>query len=246
MQKTINYSLFKFRKDNRAINNTHLEKLIFSIKTKNLLSVTPILVNEEFEVIDGQHRLLAAKALKVEVYYIVEKSITGKDIPRLNISKSWSSEDFLKHYLAEEHPEYKKLKDFMIKNELTLHIAIDMTSKGSCHKKNNDFKNGTYRFLYKEGDEILEICHETIDYIKKINGVALSMYTKSSRFWKGLIKLINEPNFSKEKWFGNLKKFVTHFSPKATSADYLEMFQKTHNWKNSCKVDLLSDEREAM
>lgn len=68
MEKTKNYSLFKKYAKNRDIDGRHVEKLIASIKTANLLDCEPILVNEKMEVIDGQHRLEAAKSLNLDIY----------------------------------------------------------------------------------------------------------------------------------------------------------------------------------
>ena len=55
------HSIFKTQKGNRPINKNHLDRLILSMKKKYLIS--PILVNEKMEVIDGQHRLQAQKEL---------------------------------------------------------------------------------------------------------------------------------------------------------------------------------------
>lgn len=51
--QTNDYSLFKTLKGNRNINQAHLYRLTKSIKEKYLLS--PIVVNEHFEIIDGQN-----------------------------------------------------------------------------------------------------------------------------------------------------------------------------------------------
>jgi hypothetical protein len=46
IQNTKNYSMFKFRADNREkISDGHVEKLVESIKTRNLLEMRPIIVN---------------------------------------------------------------------------------------------------------------------------------------------------------------------------------------------------------
>ena len=85
IQKTKDYEMFKFRDDNRPLSQPHLKALIDSIKSKNLLEMRPIQVNAQFEVIDGQHRIAAAKALGVDIYYQVEESLNPEDIIRLNI-----------------------------------------------------------------------------------------------------------------------------------------------------------------
>ena len=62
---TYEYDKFKKIKGNRKINFKNLGKIINSMSKKQL--VIPILVNEKFEVIDGQHRLQACIELGLPV-----------------------------------------------------------------------------------------------------------------------------------------------------------------------------------
>lgn len=71
---TTNYDMFQLSKQNRIVNKEHLRTLINAIEKNNQLDVNPIIVNSEFEVINGQHRLLAAKHLNVPIYYIQKDS----------------------------------------------------------------------------------------------------------------------------------------------------------------------------
>ena len=66
---TKNYNDFKFVKGNRAINYTHVNNLVDSIKEKDLQM--PIIVDEKMNIIDGQHRFEAYRLLKkrCSLYY---------------------------------------------------------------------------------------------------------------------------------------------------------------------------------
>ncbi len=89
IKKTKNYEMFTFREDNREkIDQSHVQRLVFSIEKRNLLELRPIIVNEKFEVIDGQHRLMAAKFLDVEIFYQQEKKLDAKDIITMNITNT--------------------------------------------------------------------------------------------------------------------------------------------------------------
>jgi len=67
--ETYNYSMFEPLKGNRAINPIHLKRITESIKNNYLLS--PILINEKGQIIDGQHRFKSAKDLGLPIRYIV-------------------------------------------------------------------------------------------------------------------------------------------------------------------------------
>ena len=66
VHSTNEHSVFKIQIGNRPVNNNHVARLIISMKKSYLMS--PLIVNEKMEVIDGQHRLSAQKELKLPTY----------------------------------------------------------------------------------------------------------------------------------------------------------------------------------
>jgi len=84
IQSTTNYSIFTSITSNREVNEAHVKALMKSIQENNLLSINPIMVNTEFGVIDGQHRLEAAERLSERIYYIVSDKVSKADISVLN------------------------------------------------------------------------------------------------------------------------------------------------------------------
>lgn len=69
MKETKDYNIFKKHPNNREIFHANLEKIKRSIQIKNLLEYRPIIVDKKMQVIDGQHRLEAARQLGVPIYY---------------------------------------------------------------------------------------------------------------------------------------------------------------------------------
>ena len=67
--RTNDYSLFSKLDGNRDVNKAHLHRLKKSIKEESLC--VPIIVNEKYEIIDGQHRFSCWENLMLPVYYIV-------------------------------------------------------------------------------------------------------------------------------------------------------------------------------
>lgn len=110
--KTTNYDLFKSIKANRNISPTNYNKLIRSMGEKQLL--IPILVNEKMEIIDGQHRYLAAKELGKPVYYHIEWGYREEEMKRANlVSSNWTKNDFLNMFINQNDPTYTKIKELM-------------------------------------------------------------------------------------------------------------------------------------
>ena len=236
IQKTKKYEMFKFRTDNRAeLNQSHIRSIINSIKIRNMLEFRPILVNEDYEVIDGQNRLMAAKELGLDIYYTIQKDIEAKDMLLLNNSKAWGLADYHNFFLKNGYKEYQKLEDFIKKNGIGLRLGINLSIGRSAHERAT-FKDGTYKFENEYLSTELDLCERTISYIKKIKGS--SVYLNSIKFWNACLRLVRDPCFNEEKWFDNLSKMIERIGPRTNTHEYCISLMEIMNHRNNKKVDL--------
>src|SRR5580693_9488423 len=107
MEKTKNYELFLKHDSNRELVENNVTKIMKSIETRNLLEFRPILVNEKMQIIDGQHRLEAAKRLGIEVYYQIMKKPPAETMLLLNTNqKRWTTNDYLNYFCEEWNGQY--------------------------------------------------------------------------------------------------------------------------------------------
>lgn len=242
IKSTKNYSMFKFTDDNRekGIRPSHLKKVQESIQSRNMLELRPIIVDSNFNVIDGQHRLKAAENLGLEIFYEVKKDAETLDIILLNISKPWGMGDYFNYYVKHMYPEYLKLQQFMIKNNLILKVALNMT-RLKQGKEEMLFKEGKYIFTPVSAVENINVAWVIIDAIKKFNGHA--PYTHSTKFWRALSRLINAPEFELTKWLSNFEKFCHKMVAKSNEKDYLQVMEEIYNWKNLKKIELCMDKK---
>lgn len=111
LPSTRQYSKFKLLSTNREVNMSHVRSLMKEFEDfGNITQVSPVLVTPRMEVIDGQHRLEAAKQLGLPVFYKAIEHLTIKDARRMNIAqKSWRSQDYLMSYVNEGKKAYHKL-----------------------------------------------------------------------------------------------------------------------------------------
>lgn len=148
---TGNYDLFKIMPDNRNLNLLHVKRLVESFNDKYL--VCPIIVNEKYEVIDGQHRLEACKETKRPIYYIMIKGYGIKEVQILNTNqKNWNKLDFLHMYCAEGKKTYLEFKKFMddfpdfkiqaSERILTGHTSGKKTTVAGAKAAMRDFEEG--------------------------------------------------------------------------------------------------------
>lgn len=234
---------FIFRTDNREkINDAHVKVLVNSIRSCNLLSMKPILVNEQMEIIDGQHRVLAAKELGVSIFYDVRQDITPRHMILLNNTKSWTLTDHLHFYLQHEYVEYKKLADFMRFNEITLKVSLSLLI-GGTHAAYQRFKDGEFVMNTDVEPKHLRICRDTQDTLSRLNGHSYYMF--SMKFYKAHLIMTRNENFNQEKWESNLKRMSERVCPKVSYKDFLKLFVDIHNWRNPIKIFITDDDIKA-
>lgn len=238
---TNNYDLFKFREDNReSINQAHVKRLADSIKARNLLHMRPIIVNAGMEVIDGQHRLLAARQLDVEIHYKIEKSLGIMDMLAMNCNMAWGIQDYVNFFVQHGNQEYIKLKEFAKKNNLPIRTAYNLTTSRTKAKA-SAFKKGEYIFNNDVYAGEIDFIWQVIEYIKRMQGWKMGAFTTTTKFWNAIIKLVHSAGFDQQKFMDNLGKLIDKVSIKATSDGYCKMLQEINNWRNSNRVNIVDE-----
>lgn len=152
--KTDDLTIFKFSKFNR---NVLLKQEMINQAKQGLIS--PIIINEDFIVIDGQHRLRAAQEAKVPVEYIVKPGLGEHDIVRMNtIQRKWSMTDYIEAFANRGLSEYIKLLDLIGKKTANVtdvvQISTDVISASVTHEL---IEKGVFKFFnYDKAVEFLE------------------------------------------------------------------------------------------
>lgn len=147
VRSTKNYDMFSGMEGNRYIRRTHVDRLVKSIKENNLLSSNPIIVNDSLEVVDGQHRLEAARKLGSEVYYIVMRDLDLDDVRLLNTtSRNWTLEDYLESHAKKGNHNYVILREYCREYGLPISVGIRVLEwrEKKIRSQLSDFKKGKF------------------------------------------------------------------------------------------------------
>lgn len=152
---TTDYDMFREVLGNRAIYAPALRRLRQSVEKKNSLPYTPIKVNSDMEVIDGQHRLTVARELGLPIYYVIENDANIDTVRRVNTNlRPWTIFDYLESYIAQGKTEYKKLYDFINEYSLSISVGIFLLSGAiNSTKVHRDFKEGIFTVVEYEKAE---------------------------------------------------------------------------------------------
>lgn len=218
VRETYEYDLFSFMPGNRPVNAANFKKLKASMSEKLLMC--PIIVNENYEIVDGQHRYTASKELGLPIRYIIVEGYKLEDVQRYNVvSKTWKMGDFLNMYASEGIYSYISFKYFLESNNIPISIALKIfsTIKGEATSKTiNDFENGNFNIDTEE----LEKADKFIFALEYFS--AFEEY-KTVPFLNAFMKLYFRDDYDHEIMIKRLVKKVGLLKHQSNMHDYLNI-----------------------
>ena len=227
-----NYTKFTLLDDNRDINDVHVEALAKSMKKSGQLM--PIIVNENLEVLDGQHRLEACELLGLPVAYVVNIGGNSRQVALINnTQKSWLTNDYLKHYSHESwrnHAEYKKIITFEKENKLSHTVCMCLLSDNLNNGRRWDmgvmksFKEGNFKI------KNLERAQMYASQLLKFKSFVPNL-VRIVRFCIAFIKVSQLKGFNLELAYKQIEKNSNKFDKCVNQEDWIEAFVDAYNYK---------------
>jgi hypothetical protein len=243
--KTSDLSIFKQIDGNRVPNLQHIKRLADSIRVYGM-KCNPILVNERMEVIDGQHRLMAAKEAESFVYYIIVNGYSLNEVHTLNLNqKNWTKKDFVEGYANMGITSYIKLKSFIEKNDdYTFESCVSFCNNTSTGSGNNSlsrlkYQNTISSGIIEDGTYIGKDFQLAQDWANKIRMIKpyYSSYNRSS-FVGTMITLFNNDNFDFNEFMHKLRIQPTALIDCANREQYKTLIEDIYNYRSRNKINL--------
>lgn len=151
------YDSFKRILGNRPIYPAHVAAIVEAMRANpTMLEYNPILVNERKEIIDGQHRVEAAKELNLPIHYIMRRGLRLSDTQTLNSgSKPWGVGDYAQSFADIGKVDYKIYIEMKEKYPLSHDILRYILSHNNCTL--NMFKTGKFAVVkLLEGTDFMD------------------------------------------------------------------------------------------
>ena len=235
---TNDYEMFSFKDGNRPIRKTHLKNITDSIATRQI--AVPIVVDENFEICDGQNRFLACKNLKKPVYYIVIDGLTLEDVQRLNANtKTWSPDDFLESFCKQGFTEYLKFKRFKNKYEFGHSECLVILGGWKAKKKgkniNQSFKEGDLRII--DYADACEVSDKIVKVKKYFDGYKLKCFIHAML---RLFRESSETGYDHIKFLDKLSRQTEKMTKQANTENYLTLIESIYNHGSKVKVRLFT------
>jgi hypothetical protein len=226
---TTDYFLFKPIEGNRNKNLLHINRLKKSMAETYLFTV--IIVNEKYEIIDGQHRFDVIQELNLPLNYIVCNGYGLNEVHILNQnSKTWTSDDYLDGYCKLGYKDYLKYKEFKELYGIGHYECMWLLNGSQLSNPTQVFFTGDFKIKnYNEACKIIEKIMLVEPYYEE---------WKRRSFILAMLQLFKNPNFELTEFLQKLKLQPTALSNCSTTNQYVSLIEEIYNYRRREKVNL--------
>jgi hypothetical protein len=230
--RTNEYKKFQRISGNRTVNKKKVKDLIKSMEKGGWLSTMVITVNELMQIIDGQHRYLAARETGTPILYQIVAGTGLKEVIRTNSgSSNWTIKDHIPSQIALGNKSFilldKLMKGFP---ELSHSICQMMLTQSTKNPSREDVENGTWEI----GDFNLAVLWSQ-------NLMSLKPYFegfKMTYFVRAMIDVLHKSNFNFQEFHHKVVLRPTMLQRCGTKKQYIQMIEEAYNYKRTDKINL--------
>jgi hypothetical protein len=230
---TSDYSQFHFLQGNRDLNETKLNKIIKSVNEGlNFFKYCPILVNEGYYIIDGQHRFMACKKLKLPIFFVVVPNFSLRQIAEINNNQSkWKVRDYMNCYIDADinREDYKTLGRIASDYRINISTGINLLMYGKVGSggQADAFRDGKFKVNYLgSAERLLSLAK---DY-EKFGGE-----WRCRAFLLAMEKLVASDKYEHAAVLKKIEKHGLKIEPQSTAKEYLHHIEELYNYKNSIR-----------
>jgi hypothetical protein len=231
--ETKDYSMFKFREDNRLVNTNHVKKLAGRMRERGWLSSSVVTLNGSGEVIDGQHRVKAAMSVGAPIRYKVTRGAGSDEMTDMNtLQKNWSPFDHLHKFVTKGNSNYITFDKFVRDYPMFKYTEVAMFLNNNMSTiQRHVFESGLYVVKNERKGR------EWANYILELKPYFEKYYTKSI-FVRGFIKCLLKKDFVFSEFLHKVKLRPNNLVACGTVDQYVEMIENIYNYKRSNKINL--------
>jgi len=230
---TTDYKQFVMLIENRQPARTHVNKLKDAIqKNPEIMEVQPILVNEKMEIIDGQHRFIAASELGLPIHYSVVDGIGIETARDMNVmQRRWGADDYAYSYAKAGNVNYKAFNEYRREHPGLNLTSVMVVMGGETNNMSSDFRLG--KFVIQREQEDIEWILSALEEIKEMTNGEIPL---SKAFVSAFTQVLDNPDFEYDEFKANLRKKPELFHRTTVVRDAFRMIEDIYNFKKSVNL----------
>lgn len=215
IKKTKDYDKFQIFTYNRPVNAKLVKSIMDSIQKIGYMEAKPVLVDKDFNIIDGQHRFTACKNLDIPVPYVITDVDPKEAMVQLNARQAqWNSGNYIHMWADSGIKCYQHLINYDKNHGFGLPLSMVIV-----------FKSDPALALIKKGHRfsINENAEKIGAFIKSCDMVP---YHRTTHFVRAIVKLFTMTN---EEQREKIKASLISLPQQAKMADYMVAFENIVN-----------------
>lgn len=225
----------------RMIDKNNIASIKKSMEQLYIPSV--IKVNQNWQILDGQHSKEAIKQLALEgaeIVYVMydtrEKDIDREVCVLLNTTgRQWKADDYLELWASNGNEHYIWFKEFQKRHQLnyqTMLTLLDGSTMGSSSKRNKEFKNGAMEITEFEKSRAIRVAY-LLDEVREVceinpNSKAVA---KQRAFHLAFIRMAFNKDYDHKKMIRKINLNLGNFRKCTNMINYLDMLQNFYNYR---------------
>lgn len=225
---TRDYDRFSRLDGNRSIKDGRVKKILESMSEIGYLPV-PGIVNELYQIIDGQGRLEACKKNNEPFYYIIIPGLGISECISMNINQmNWNTNDYIDSYAERGYQSYVYLKDLL--SQFKRHfkqIPVIYAATGSpC--ENEAIKKGTLDITYEQYNKAKQQLSELLYYKKYIEPIG----GRSEYYYVAILYCFNKKEINNKKLLTKLEKYQTNLHTVGQIKEAMSVIEDIYNYRS--------------
>jgi hypothetical protein len=253
--KTDDLSIFKLmKKGNRPIDMEHVKQLKKRMGYKMLRTI--IIVNEFFEIVEGQHRYSAIKKMNeenelngqplVSIEFVICEGYGIKECCEYNgKGKNWSNKNITEGAKILDIEEYKIYDEFLKKFNFPHNVTVGLLT-GQLSKKSDDFKNlnlkvGNIDISFDRANKLNELTETGVIPIGRSD-------QPTSVFCLAMLDIFNIEGYNHDKMVRKCIDYVERTGkslPKMSNViEPIIEFEEIYNHKEKIRIPFISEKKK--
>ncbi len=224
--RTNDYDGFKRLEGNRGDLVSRARKVTKSIEAVGWIPA-PIVVNEKFEVIDGQARVEACKQLGHPIDFVVIPGIGYEECRHMNTSATiWKLIDYIESYAEKGNENYIYLRQLIkaYKKYFDITVIYNAATRKS-DKSTECLKDGTFKCGITEYNHAVRL----LEYEKQFVSLFSKMKGPKDYYFMALAFCYEHPDIDNNRMREKVEQLITELRPVVNIRGALEELEAVYN-----------------
>lgn len=224
---TSEYDLFSQPILQRPLDQSRVLRIAEQMEAVGFLSSEQITIDEDWNIIDGQHRYEAAKLAGVPIWYMYDPNLIPANIPIIEgLGKSWTLPDYISAYAKEGRAAYVYIQDTAKNAKIPVSVMCDLL------RLNQMLKSKLKRGLIAEiGAEEKERAEFAIKHCQEFRDRGRFQHWNNAPFVRTIAWLLDQDEYKPSRMRQKLEYLSSNLVRCSTVQQYLGVLTNMYNYK---------------